>query len=334
MQGSHTHQMGHLATIKPDKALQGLLQDPVLSDSSKLTYTQRLKAMSAKRGQPITELAMQPRVIFPWIQEQYPELATQKNLVTAVLAALKRMPAMNSLCRQALAIWLQASKELEAQQQARLKANEPSARQQRGYVDLRDVVRVRTSLAKGSRQRLLLAFYTMIPPLRCDLNRVALLQCPASAATISQDDVDTVKENNFLCLPADRKKPAILVLREFKTANSAGIWRRTLPMNLTQELWTSLQAEPPRRWLFTTKSGSSYTAKNFSKWCCAVLQKLFGRPLTLTLLRHSYLNSMDWNKLTIAARETLAADMCHSTETQDTYRWISGKHRLGLRKHQ
>ena len=285
---------------------------------------QRLMAMSAKLRQPISELAMQPMTVLPWIKKQYPEVATQKNIVTAVLAALRRMPATKPQHRQALAIWLRASKELEAQQQARLKANEPSARQQRGYVDFREVIKVRTALAKGSRQRLLLAFYTMIPPLRCDLNRVALLQCPASAATISQDDVDTVKENNFLCLPADRKKPAILVLREFKTANSAGIWRRTLPMNLTQELWTSLQAESPRRWLFTTKSGSPYTAKNFSKWCCSVLQTLFDRPLTLTLLRHSYLNSMDWNKLTIAARETLAADMCHSTETQDTYRWISG----------
>ena len=236
------------------------------------------------------------------------------------------MPAMKQQQRQALAIWLQASKELEAQQQARLKANEPSARQQRGYVDFKEVIKVRTALAKGSRQRLLLAFYTLIPPLRCDLNQVALLQWPTSAATISQDDVDTVKENNFLCLPVDKKKPAIFVLREFKTANSAGIWRRTLPMNLTQELWTSLQAEPARRWLFNTKSGSPYTAKNFSKWCCAVLHKLFARPLTLTLLRHSYLNSMDWNKLTIAARENLASDMCHSTETQATYRWISGKH--------
>ena len=326
--------MGHLATTKPDKALQGILQDPALSESSKLTYAQRLKALSAKRGQSVTELAMQPMVILPWIKRQYPELATQKNLVTAVLAALKRMPAMHSQCRQALAIWLRASKELEAQQQARLKANEPSARQQRGYVDFREVIKVRTALAKGSRKRLLLAFYTMIPPLRCDLYRVALLQCPASAVTISPDDVDAVRENNFLCLPADRKKPAILVPREFKTANSASIWRRTLPMNLTQELWTSLQAELPRRWLFTTSSGSPYTAKNFSKWCCSVLQKLFGRPLTLTLLRHSYLNSMDWNKLTIAARENLAADMCHSTETQDTYRWISGKHRLGFGKQQ
>ena len=100
-----------------------------------------------------------------------------------MLAALKRIPAMNSQCRQALAIWLRASKELEAQQQARLKANELSARQQRGYVDFREVIKVHTPLAKGSRQRLLLTFYTMIPPLRCDLDRVALLQCPASAAT-------------------------------------------------------------------------------------------------------------------------------------------------------
>ena len=127
-----------------------------------------------------------------------------ENVVTAVLAALRRTPVVKKQHRQALAIWLLASKELEAQQQARLKLNEPSARQRRGYVDFREVIKVRTALSKGSRQRLLLAFYTMMPPLRCDLNRVALLQCPASAATISQDDVDTVKENNFLCLPADR----------------------------------------------------------------------------------------------------------------------------------
>ena len=34
------------------------------------------------------------------------------------------------------------------------------------------------------------------------------------------------------------------------------------------------------------------------------------RPLTLTLLRHSYLNMMDWTTLTIAAGEDLVADVC------------------------
>ncbi|KAL3150660.1 hypothetical protein ABBQ32_000458 [Trebouxia sp. C0010 RCD-2024] len=75
----------------------------------------------------------------------------KKNIVPAVLAALRRMPATKPQHRQALAIWLRASKELEAHQQARLKANEPSARQQRGYVDFREVIKVCTSLAKGSR---------------------------------------------------------------------------------------------------------------------------------------------------------------------------------------
>ena len=149
MQGSHTHQMSHLAITKPDKALQGIFHDPALSESSRHTYAQRLTAMSAKLGQPITELAMQPMTVISWIKTQYPEVATQKNVVTAVLAALRRMPATKPQHRQALAIWLRASKELKAQQQARLKVNEPSARQQRGCVDFREVIKIHTSLAKG-----------------------------------------------------------------------------------------------------------------------------------------------------------------------------------------
>ena len=91
--------------------------------------------------------AMQPMTILPWIKQQYSEVATQKNVVTAVLAALRRMSAMEKHHQQALAIW--ASKELEAQQQAQLKGNEPSARQQQGYVAFRDVIKVRTALAQG-----------------------------------------------------------------------------------------------------------------------------------------------------------------------------------------
>ncbi|DBA98764.1 TPA: hypothetical protein ACH3X1_014534 [Trebouxia sp. C0004] len=86
-------QKGHLAPYKPDKVLQGIVQDPVLSDSSKHTYAQGLKAISAKLRQPISELAMQPTTILPWIKKQYSEVATQKNVVTAVLAVLDEAPA-------------------------------------------------------------------------------------------------------------------------------------------------------------------------------------------------------------------------------------------------
>ena len=86
--------MRRAAAAHPDKALQGILQDPALSNSSKHTYAQRLTAMSAKLRQPISELAMQAMTVLPWINKQYPEVATQKNIVTAVLAALRPMPAI------------------------------------------------------------------------------------------------------------------------------------------------------------------------------------------------------------------------------------------------
>ena len=113
MQGAQY--MRRAAAAHPDKALQGILQDPALSNSSKHTCAQRLMAMSAKLRQPISELAMQPKTVLPWIKNQYPEVATQKTVVTVVLAALRRIPAMKPQHRQALAIWLQASKELESQ---------------------------------------------------------------------------------------------------------------------------------------------------------------------------------------------------------------------------
>ena len=176
---------------------------------------------------------------------------------------------------------------------------------------------MRDSLPRGSRERLLLSCYSRILPVRCDLNRVAVLMCPASAADLTEEQERSVTESNFVCLPSDKSKLAVLVLREFKTAGSQRVWQHTLPGSLTQEIWQSLHAEPCK-WLSTTKAGQPYTTKNYSRWCCTVLQELFGRRLTL--MRHSYLTAIDWNRLTISDKKQLAAAMCHSTETQQTYR--------------
>ncbi|EIE24455.1 hypothetical protein COCSUDRAFT_61880 [Coccomyxa subellipsoidea C-169] len=118
------------------------------------------------------------------------------------------------------------------------------------------VIRVRDSLPRGSRERLLLSCYSRILPVRCDLNRVAVLMCPASAADLTEEQERSVTESNFVCLPSDKSKLAVL--------------------------------------------------------------ELFGRRLTL--MRHSYLTAIDWNRLTISDKKQLAAAMCHSTETQQTYR--------------
>jgi hypothetical protein len=40
------------------------------------------------------------------------------------------------------------------------------------------------------------------------------------------------------------------------------------------------------------------------------------------MIRHAYINSLDFNKLTVAEKENIAKDMAHTIGTQDRYRLI------------
>ncbi len=308
-----------------DQALKAILEDPRLSQMSKHAYVQRLKVASAGMQMPASRLILAPQTALAWIERRYKELATRRNMVTACLAALRRMPARGGsllqIHKRALGTWLKASKALEDLQQARLKENQPSDRQRRAYVPFQDVILAREVLPRGSPERLMMCMYSMIAPVRCDYNRVLLVQCAKSAAELSDEQVQQIRESNFICIPGDAQQPAILVLRAYKTSKQYGVWRRLLPMDLTAEIRRSLRARP-RKWLFQTEKGNPYTAKAFSSWCCGVLMKCFRKPVTLTILRHSYLNSLDFNRLRISDRESIAAAMQHSVATQATYRWV------------
>jgi len=59
-------------------------------------------------------------------------------------------------------------------------------------------------------------------------------------------------------------------------------------------------------------------------WARRTLQSLFGKPCTLTLLRHGYISHMlAFGQLSIRDREQLAKEMCHSPITQMQYQWIA-----------
>ena len=70
------------------------------------------------------------------------------------------------------------------------------------------------------------------------------------------------------------------------------------------------------------RSGEPMLKNTYTKWCNRVLERLFGRALTVSLIRHAYINTLDFNKLTIKEKEEIAADMTHSAGMQDKYRLI------------
>jgi hypothetical protein len=188
---------------------------------------------------------------------------------------------------------------------------EPTALQKGIELDWKEVIEVRDKLPPGI-DRLLLAFYTHIPPVRADYNAVHLLK--------PEDPIP--KGENYIILGSDYN----LVLQEFKTAKTYKTIEHMLPPLLKKELEDSLKTEP-RSWLFVKRqtkksSGEPMTGTEFSNWANRILTRVFEKRTTLTALRHSYASSglIDFNgSLKTVTEHT--RKMGHSVSMSMGYVW-------------
>ena len=120
---------------------------------------------------------------------------------------------------------------------------------------------------------------------------VHMLECKEGAA---EDAIMSSVTPNCILLPYDMKKEGAMILWEFKTQDRHNpvLYDRRLGLELSDEIRASLQ-QSPREYLFTeARIGRPYTVGGFQKWAPRTLQALFGKPCTLTLLRHSYVSHM------------------------------------------
>lgn len=255
-----------------------------------------------------------------WIRRSYGGSdASKKNMMAAVLAIFKHNRGLASgELADAHEKWKAAYEEVKGRIDDRYKTNEPSEKQHKGYVRFERIKEVRDGLPKGSAERLLLSMYSMIRPLRGDFNKVR----------IYTGRIPAKPEDNYIHINSRGKGgggTGDLVLNEYKTARHNGEYRRTIPAELVDEIHASLEKRP-RDYLFVKADGKPYElANSYVRWANNTLQRLFDCPLTLSLIRHSYISSLDFNKLSIAEKEEIAADMAHTVQMQDKYRFIFDK---------
>lgn len=146
----------------------------------------------------------------------------------------------------------------------------------------------------GSKERLLLSFYGgCIPPMRYDLHCafIDMLKCKQGEA---RNAVMTSITKDCILLPYDTKKEDAFILREFKTEDISNpeLCSRGLGLELSDEVRASLH-QHPRDYLFTeARSSKPYTPAGIQQYASRTLKALFGKPCTLTLLRHSYISHM------------------------------------------
>lgn len=282
-----------------------------LSPATKKEYVNRLTGLEKLLDDNIKNIILLPERYLPKIKDEFEEVKTLRNILIAILAVFKYDTSLKQKYESDYDKWFALFKQTDEIHKKNVMQNEPTEKQRAGMIEYKELAEKMKELPKGSMERLLLAMYGLIPPLRNDFNDVRIFW--ERVPPIYKN-----KENYIVITKGD--KPAYLVLNNYKTSKTFGQYNEILPDELESEIIDSM-IERPRMYLFED-SGKPYNDKKFSQWAIRVFKKIFNKPLTISLIRHAYINSLDFNKLTIADKDKIAKKMLHSLNTQDTYRLI------------
>jgi len=277
-----------------------------LSPVTKKTYKDRGSMLKRETKRSLFYIASHPEVYIPWLEKEYPNVTSRKVYFSFILGLYKYNQGFAEQCPEAYKKYVEVFKVADQAVEARYKENLPSDRQKDGYVPFADIIKKRDSLRSGVIDKLLLGLYTYLPPIRCEYGRVALYKSNAMPA--SPDPNHIIDEKT-------------LIISQFKTKRYHKPSVRELPKELTKELRMSLNLQP-RAFLFVNRFGDPFTSNGYSRWAGDRLQELFGKPLTVTIIRHSFINTLDFNTLSMAEKEEIAEAMQHTVTTQDRYRLL------------
>jgi len=285
-----------------------VFKDLDLSIVTKQNYIDRMRALEKMFEADLFSIIKDASKSIKHLKAAYAVPSSRKAYLSLVLSLFRHLPELKAQLPKQFALWFEAFKEVDKAIEERYKTNEPSDRQLEGYVPYDEIVEKRDSLQKGSVERLLLGMYTHIYPLRGDFNMVRLYKT-----------VPPKPEANYIHMARNKCK---LVLSEYKTASTHGVFEKELPSALCAEIHESLE-NMPRNYLFVANNRLPFDKpRSYVAFANRVFAKLFGKPLTISLIRHSFISTLDFNTLTIAEKEAIAAEMRHTTRLQDQYRLI------------
>lgn len=186
--------------------------------------------------------------------------------------------------------------------------NKPTELQSNKIMTFEEIDTIRKSLEKGSLERLLISFYTLIEPIRADYYATEILTAPTEESS---------EENYIILTPITSK----LIVKDFKTKQKYDKIENTLSDELRNELEESLKKHP-RKYLFVMEDKQTpFTRKLFSNWACRTLSRILKQPMTLTVLRHIYITEKIKSNKTATELRDMAMKMGHSRDLQRVYEW-------------
>jgi hypothetical protein len=300
-------------TRSSDESLRNLItEDEDLASQSKAKLLNNLQELQSKFLGPrsLMFILTNPKKVIEKLLEQDWSKHRLCGMVSAPLSVYKRAKWLQESHETEWKMWQDKRKETQKEIDDEYEKNEGTEKYNKVAVPWRQIVEKRDSLPKGSIERLLISFYTMIPPGRANYGDLFIYN-----KVPPKDDIP--EQQNYIVLSDDEN---YIGLRRYKTESTYHENRIDIPEELVDEIAESLK-QAPRTHMFVGKNKEPFRSENsFTKFACRVLEKVYNRPgLSITILRRMFVSKKDDNlfEKSYAERKEIARKMGHSLQVQE-----------------
>jgi hypothetical protein len=287
-----------------------------LATRSKTSHLERCRMLVKACDTPLDVILKNPEESYHKVREKYADAMTLNCILGSVLSIIKYNqgePAFRDDAR-IVTKWRAIKSTLSQKLHDQSLDGKKTQKEQKGWVDWQDVLNRQRDLGReefGSDRHLLLSLYCLIPPARLDYNDVLIMHKEPAEELV----------RNYLVVHGPESMDVFL--NNYKTAVKYGLYRKRLPVELCRIIHFSLQ-KVPRNYLITQKRDPSKPMSNkssYQKYVSNTMKSIFNnKPVTVNILRHSFISSLDYNANTPRDLIGYAKDMHHSIEQQMFYR--------------
>ena len=256
-----------------------------LADATKKQYRHKLLGLVGMMNKDFDWIIDHPEQVVEAVYDTHDQEQTRKAYIAAVKALFKYNDDIRGKHPGMFDKWHEAYTKVDETIKTRYINQEVTQKEQENWVTWEDVLRKENELSLssyGSRDHLLLAMYCLAEaPLRQDFAAVKVYR------SVPEDEL----EGNYIVLSGSERR---LVLNDYKTSRSHGKLEQALPEKLVRVIEASL-TRTPREYLFLSAKNEPYSDDSYTKMANRVLEEVFGKRVTVSMLRHSFINTRDFN---------------------------------------
>jgi hypothetical protein len=285
-----------------------------ISVQTKMNYANHfkiLKSMFMGKNKDLETIILNPKKTIDKIYKKYPAITSRRAVLSSILGIFKYNPIFKQQYPNIYDFYLEEVKGLSELIQQKYDNNDLSERQKEQFFTWDELLQAVDKMEKGTQEHLLMRFYTLLPPVRLDLNEVRIFK--REPKLIDKD------KYNYIVLRA--RGTLVLVLSQYKTANTYGKQEIVLPKQLAKELRVFISNNPDRQYLFLNRNNELYTEPTMSLYITNILKKILGKHSSMNMIRHAYVNYINNDKnMTTGEKKQVAKGMGHSLLQQENYR--------------